>query len=137
LNLYRPGGTGARIPQTYHLRVVSNRNVTTFIKELLLEPVNPGERITFTPGDYLQFDIPAYEKIEFREFDIPAPFSEVWTHQHLFDLKVRNPGGSRRNNYSLASNQNQNPTCVSTFASPIHRPARIALRESDQATCSL
>jgi Na+-transporting NADH:ubiquinone oxidoreductase subunit F len=105
LNLYRPGGAGARIQKTYHLRVVSNRNVATFIKELLLEPVDPAEMIAFTPGDYLQFDIPVYEKINFREFDIPAPFSEVWTQQHLFDLVAQNPAGPRRNNYSLACNQ--------------------------------
>ena len=105
LNLYRPGGAGARIQKTYHLRVVSNRNVATFIKELLLEPVDPAEMIAFTPGDYLQFAIPVYEKINFREFDIPAPFSEVWTQQHLFDLVAQNPAGPRRNNYSLACNQ--------------------------------
>jgi Na+-transporting NADH:ubiquinone oxidoreductase subunit F len=105
LSPYRPGGAGARIQQTYHLRVVSNRNVATFIKELLLEPVDSAEMIAFTPGDYLQFDIPAYGAIQFREFEIPAPFAQVWTNQHLFDLVARNPGESRRNNYSLASNQ--------------------------------
>jgi Na+-transporting NADH:ubiquinone oxidoreductase subunit F len=105
LNLDRPGGAGARSQQTYHLRVVSNRNVATFIKELLLEPVDSAEIMAFTPGDYLQFDIPPYEKIEFREFDIPEPFAQVWRQQHLFDLVARNPGVPRRNNYSLASNQ--------------------------------
>ena len=28
----------------------------------------------FTPGDYLQFEIPAYGAIRFRDFDIPEPY---------------------------------------------------------------
>lgn len=105
LNLARVGGAGARNQTTYQFKVVSNRNVATFIKELVLEPVSGIEKIGFTPGDYLQLDIPAYESIRFRDFDIPQPYAEVWERQHVFDLVARNPNGSRRNNYSLASNQ--------------------------------
>jgi Na+-transporting NADH:ubiquinone oxidoreductase subunit F len=105
LNVTRPGGAGARPEETYRLSVVSNRNVATFIKELVLEPVDSGSKVAFTPGDYLQFDIPAYEVIRFREFDIPEPYAAVWEAQHVFDLVARNPGFGRRNNYSIASNQ--------------------------------
>jgi len=110
LNVLNAGGAGARPSKTYHLRVVSNRNVATFIKELVLEPVDPAERITFTPGDYLQVDIPTYDTIRFRDFDIPEPYAEVWERQHLFDLVAHNPGGARRNNYSLACNQQNERT---------------------------
>jgi MocE subfamily Rieske [2Fe-2S] domain protein len=105
LNVAHPGGAGAREPRTFRLRVVSNRSVATFIKELILEPADPSEQVAFTPGDYLQFDIPAYETIRFREFDIPAPYAAVWEAQHVFDLVAQNPQSGRRNNYSLASNQ--------------------------------
>ncbi|MFZ4774790.1 MAG: NADH:ubiquinone reductase (Na(+)-transporting) subunit F [Terrimicrobiaceae bacterium] len=105
LNIENAGGDGARHQKTCLLRVVSNRSVATFIKELLLEPVDPAEKLAFAPGDYLQFDIPTYERIRFREFDIPEPYASVWNAQHVFDLEVRNPVGGRRNNYSLASNQ--------------------------------
>ncbi len=105
LNVARPGGAGARPQKTYHLRVVSNRNVATFIKELVLEPVHEAGLVAFTPGDYLQIDIPAYECIRFREFDIPEPYASVWERQHVFDLVARNPQAGRRNNYSLACNQ--------------------------------
>jgi|CZKI01.1.fsa_nt_gi Na+-transporting NADH:ubiquinone oxidoreductase subunit F len=104
LNVTRPGGAGARPQRTYRLRVVSNRNVATFIKELVLELVDPAERIAFAPGDYLQFEIPSYGLIRFREFDIPEPYAAVWRAQHVFDLVARNPESGRRNNYSLASN---------------------------------
>ena len=105
LNVSRPSGAGVRPLKTFRLRVVSNRSVATFIKELVLEPADPAERVAFTPGDYLQIDIPAYDSLRFRDFDIPAPFSAVWEAQHVFDLVARNPEAGRRNNYSIASNQ--------------------------------
>jgi Na+-transporting NADH:ubiquinone oxidoreductase subunit F len=105
LNVAHPSGSGARPQETYHLRVVSNRSVATFIKELVLEPVDPAEKVAFTPGDYLQIDIPTYDIIRFRDFDIPAPYAAVWETQHVFDLVARNAEPGRRNNYSIASNQ--------------------------------
>lgn len=105
LNTARIGGAGAPHQKTYTLRVVSNRSVATFIKELVLEPADSSGKIAFTPGDYLQLDIPSYGMIRFREFDIPEPYASVWEAQHVFDLVARNPESGRRNNYSLASNQ--------------------------------
>jgi Na+-transporting NADH:ubiquinone oxidoreductase subunit F len=104
LNVRRPGGAGARAQKTFTLRVVSNRSVATFIKELVLEPVYAMEKIPFAPGDYLQFDIPAYGEIKFSDFDIPEPFATVWRAQHVFDLVAENSAAGRRNNYSLAGN---------------------------------
>ena len=89
LNLNRPGGAGARAPKQLQLRVVGNRNVSTFIKELILEPVDAADKVDFTPGDYLQFDIPAYDAIRFRDLDIPEPYAAVWRAHHLFDLVAR------------------------------------------------
>ncbi len=103
LNVQNAGGAGARAQKGYQLRVVSNRSVATFIKELVLEPVDGG-KLQFQPGDYIQLDIPAYERIAFRDFDIPEPYASVWERQHVFDLVVTNPEGGRRNNYSIASN---------------------------------
>lgn len=110
LNVARAGGAGARAGKNHRLRVVSNRNVATFIKELVLAPVDPAEKISFRPGDYLQLDIPTYQTIRFREFDIPPPYAAVWEQQHIFDLVAHNPQVSRRNNYSLASNQQTEDT---------------------------
>jgi Na+-transporting NADH:ubiquinone oxidoreductase subunit F len=105
INIVRAGGVGARTQKTFQFRVVSNRNVATFIKELVLEPMDAPENIAFTPGDYLQLDIPTYDQIPFRDFDIPEPFATVWENQHVFDLVAHNPEAGRRNNYSIASNQ--------------------------------
>ncbi len=103
INLSHPGGLGAREPQALRFRVVSNNNVATYIKELLLEPLDGETGFTFTPGDYLQLDIPAYDGIRFRDFDINEPFRKVWEANHVFDYTATNPVASRRN-YSLASN---------------------------------
>jgi Na+-transporting NADH:ubiquinone oxidoreductase subunit F len=105
VNVKHAGGSGARDQKAYRFRVVSNRNVATFIKELVLEHADPGVRVHFTPGDYLQFDIPAYDRIHFGDFAIEEPFATVWRHQNVFNLVARNPGLGRRNNYSLAGNQ--------------------------------
>ena len=105
LNVTQAGGDGAQLAQTLKLRVVSNRSVATFIKELVLEPVDASQSIAFTPGDYLQINIPSFTEVRFRDFDIPSPFRAVWEQHHLFDLTVSNPESDRRNNYSLASNQ--------------------------------
>jgi Na+-transporting NADH:ubiquinone oxidoreductase subunit F len=105
VNVARAGGVGARTLKAYDFRVVSNRNVATFIKELVLKPADVGVRVGFTPGDCLQLDIPAYDRIRFSEFTIEEPFAGVWRNQHMFDLVARNPESGRRNNYSLAGNQ--------------------------------
>ncbi len=105
LKVSSPAGSGARPQQAYRFRVVSNQSVATFIKELVLEPLDITEPLVFTPGDYLQFDIPAYNQIRFRDFEIPEPFATIWRTQHVFDLVSTNDGPARRNNYSLASNQ--------------------------------
>lgn len=55
INVARAGGVGARAQKSCQFRVVSNRSVATFIKELVLEPLDAAETIAFTPGDYLQF----------------------------------------------------------------------------------
>jgi Na(+)-translocating NADH:ubiquinone oxidoreductase F subunit len=103
LNVLQPGGAGARPVQSHTLRVVAARNVATFIREIVLEPTEGA--LDFTPGDYLQVQIPAYDEIRFADFDIPEPYATVWQQHHVFDLVAQNPENTpRRNNYSLASN---------------------------------
>lgn len=104
LNMQRPAGDGARAVKTYKFKVVSNRSVATFIKELTLEPLEGEAKLEFTPGDYIQLDIPAYEEIRFSEFEIPEPYASVWKRQRVYDLVAKNPESGKRNNYSIASN---------------------------------
>ena len=103
LNINPADGSVAREPKTLRLRVLSNLNVATFIRELVLEPLDQQSVPAITPGDYLQLDIPAYDAIRFRDFVIPDPYRAVWEANHVFDCMATNPVATRRN-YSLACN---------------------------------
>jgi Na(+)-translocating NADH:ubiquinone oxidoreductase F subunit len=96
--------TGARptTTKTHTFKVVSNRNVATFIKELVLEPADGGSLPDYQPGQYMQLDIPAYDEIRFGGFDVPEPYATSWRAHHVFAFKASNPVESRRN-YSLAT----------------------------------
>lgn len=103
LNAGTPGGCGAVKHRTYEFKVVSNDNVATFIKELVLEPLTEDSIVRFTPGDYMQLDIPAYETISLRDLVIGSRYKPVWQARHVFDHSASNAAPTRRN-YSIASN---------------------------------
>lgn len=102
LHLNLESSAGCAVPKTRTFRVVSNRNVATFIKELVLAP-EAGETLPeYKPGQYMQLDIPAFEEIRFADFDVPEPYASSWRAHHVFDYKAGNPTECRRN-YSLAT----------------------------------
>ena len=96
------GGKGAVAEKTYQFRVVRNDNVATFIKELVLEPVGSLDGFRFTPGNYMQLDIPAYERVAFNTMSVSEPYAAAWKAQHVFDYASTNAAPTRRN-YSLAN----------------------------------
>ncbi len=65
--------------------VVSNDNVSTFIKELVLEP---EESIEFEAGAYIQIDVPEYE-LTFKDFNIDSKYVSEWKKYNLFDLAAK------------------------------------------------
>jgi Na(+)-translocating NADH:ubiquinone oxidoreductase F subunit len=103
LNLTPTGRGGAAAQKTCRFRVVSNDNVATFIKELVLEPADADSLVNYQPGDYLQLNIPAYGEISFREIEVKPPYAKVWEAWHVFDFRSVNEVAIRRN-YSLATN---------------------------------
>ena len=104
LNVCKPAGAArSGSEKTYAFRVISNDNVATFIKELVLEATPDSPPLTYQPGQYIQINIPAYGKIAFRDLTVRPPFSEVWQAQHVYDFQTENHTALRRN-YSLASN---------------------------------
>ncbi len=73
-------------PEIFNVRkwtckVVSNRNVATFIKELKLA-LPEGEEVPFRAGGYVQLECPPHD-IQFKSFDIEPPYREDWDK---FDL---------------------------------------------------
>lgn len=71
----------------YHARVVSNENVATFIKELVLK-LDPGETLEFKSGAYVQIDVPEYEA-SFSEFQVGDTYREAWDQFALWGLTAR------------------------------------------------
>ena len=110
LDLTSVGGSGlARPATTYAFRVVSNDNVATFIKELVVEPEPGSPLLDYQPGHYLQIDIPAYDEISFEEIAVTAPFAQIWKAQGVFDFRASNALPIRRN-FSMATESQRGQT---------------------------
>lgn len=82
----------------WECEVVSNYNVSTFIKEFVVK-LPPGESLHFEAGGYIQIDVPPLT-VDFKDMDI-APHPELghsskdvfkgdWDKFKLWDLKMKN-----------------------------------------------
>ncbi|BCX82015.1 Na+-transporting NADH:ubiquinone oxidoreductase subunit F [Methylomarinovum caldicuralii] len=67
--------------------VRSNRNVASFIKELVLD-LPEGETIDFRAGGYIQIECPPYH-VKFSEFDIDEEYREDWDKYDLWKLESK------------------------------------------------
>ena len=65
--------------------VRSNRNVATFIKELVLE-LPEGEEVGFEPGGFIQIEVPPHDLI-YETFDIEEEFREDWDKYNLWKIE--------------------------------------------------
>ncbi len=81
--------------------VRSNKNVATFIKELVLELPN-GEILDFQSGGYIQIDVPSYE-LKYSEFDIEDEYREDWDKFKMWDLVAKNNNPEEFRAYSMAN----------------------------------
>ncbi|TVS20558.1 MAG: NADH:ubiquinone reductase (Na(+)-transporting) subunit F [Planctomycetaceae bacterium] len=62
--------------------VRSNRNVATFIKELILE-LPEGEDVGFKAGGYIQIEIPPHE-LDYQSFDVEPEYREDWDKYNVW-----------------------------------------------------
>lgn len=85
----------------WNCTVRSNHNVATFIKELILD-LPPGETIDFESGGYIQIDVPPYQNLRFKDFDIESEYRPDWDKFKLWDLVANNPEPCFRA-YSMAN----------------------------------
>ncbi len=85
--------------------VRSNNNVSTFIKELVLE-LPAGETLDFRAGGYIQIECPAY-RLAYSDIDIPVEYRDDWERFDLFKLEsvVTKPGLRA---YSMANYPEEN-----------------------------
>ncbi|MEZ6123343.1 MAG: NADH:ubiquinone reductase (Na(+)-transporting) subunit F [Planctomycetaceae bacterium] len=67
----------------WRCKVRSNRNVATFIKELVLE-LPEGEDVGFRAGGYIQIEAPPHT-VDYHNFDIQPEFREDWDKFNVWD----------------------------------------------------
>ena len=81
-------------------RVKSNRSISTFLTELVLE-VEGTEEFLFEPGAYVLLEAPP-GRSRFADFDIEDDYRASWEHNHLFELVAERDETTVRA-YSLAN----------------------------------
>jgi Na+-transporting NADH:ubiquinone oxidoreductase subunit F len=77
-------------PEVFNVRkwkckVLSNRNVATFIKELKLG-LPEGDEVPFRAGGYVQLECPPHS-VDFRSFTIEPEFRDTWDKFDLWRFK--------------------------------------------------
>ena len=87
--------------KTFSFKVTSNKSLTPFIRELVLEPLS-GAVFAYKPGQHIQLFIPPHH-IKFDTLEIGQEFIEIWKSMNLLNCFAENKLFTRRN-YSLASN---------------------------------
>jgi len=80
--------------------VVSNENVATFIKELVLA-IPDGDSVDFRAGGYVQLEVPPHE-VHYKDFDIGEEYRGDWEKFGLFNL-VSKPAETTIRAYSMAN----------------------------------
>jgi Na+-transporting NADH:ubiquinone oxidoreductase subunit F len=65
----------------YECTVVSNRNVSSFIKEFVVA-LPEGEELEFRAGGYIQIECPPHN-IKYTDFDIDERFRDEWDRYNL------------------------------------------------------
>ncbi len=66
-------------------RVASNKNVATFIKELVLE-IPEGDSVDFKAGGYIQIEVPPHT-LSYANFDIGEGYLSDWTKFAMFQYQ--------------------------------------------------
>jgi Na+-transporting NADH:ubiquinone oxidoreductase subunit F len=84
----------------YDCTVVSNNNVASFIKELVVA-LPEGEELDFRAGGYIQIECPPHD-LKYTDFDIDKEFRDEWDRFNLwrYESHVKKP---EMRAYSMAS----------------------------------
>lgn len=73
----------------WECEVISNDNVATFIKELILK-LPEGEEVNFKAGGYVQLEAPAYEDLSYKVFDVDNEYHSDWDKFKIWDNVANN-----------------------------------------------
>ena len=84
----------------WECEVISNKNVSTFIKEFVVK-LPEGETLNFKSGGYVQIDVPKIN-VEYKDIEIEEEYRKEWDDLKMWDLKMKNPEPTYRA-YSMAN----------------------------------
>lgn len=84
----------------WECEVLSNDNVATFIKELVLK-IPDGDSVDFRAGGYVQLEVPPHE-VQYKDFDIGADYRGDWEKFGLLNIVSKTTGPTIRA-YSMAN----------------------------------
>ena len=73
----------------WECEVISNDNVATFIKELILK-LPEGEEVNFRAGGYVQLEAPAYKDLSYKAFDVDNEYHSDWDKFKIWDNVANN-----------------------------------------------
>jgi len=73
--------------QRWECEVISNHNVATFIKELVLK-LPPGQEVDFRAGGFVQLEIPPYE-MDYKTIDVEKIFQDDWQRFNVWQYKSK------------------------------------------------
>ncbi len=73
----------------WECEVISNNNVATFIKELVLK-LPEGENLNFQSRGFIQIEVPPFQ-CSFRDFEVDERFHDDWDRFKVWDLRTVNP----------------------------------------------
>lgn len=83
--------------------VLSSRWLTPLLKEIR---IRPDAFLQFTPGDYLEFQIPPYE-IDLEQLVIPEVFCDIWSGLAIPHSWAHSDPGDHSRTYSIATAPSQ------------------------------
>jgi len=86
--------------------VISNKNVSTFIKEFVVK-LPEGESLHFKSGGYIQIDVPKYEMDFAKDIEVEERFRDEWDKFGIWSLKMKNNEETYRA-YSMANHPQEN-----------------------------
>ncbi len=136
INVMHAGGAGARAQNTFKFRVVSNRNVATFIKELVLEPEEGAVPSALLRAIICSSTFPRTIRFASATSTFPSrsPRCGSTSMSSIWWRAIPSPAAATTTRSPATSRQSG--SCASMCASQRRLQARIARPASAPVTCS-
>ncbi len=119
----------------WQCEVLSNNNVATFIKELMLK-LPEDQILDFKSGGYIQIDVPVYKGLHFRDFAVEDEYHPDWDRFKVWDYVANNDEPCFRA-YSMANHPAEGNIVMLNIRIATPPPRAEGIRpDSARATCS-